>query len=91
MQSYHGEEVVDAINGSGFLSDFLVKTVTQVVSRISRDDQCFFVLRQQSGQTAASCGFTDSSFASHEDPVEGSLLDDVSEMTRVLGLHYKSV
>lgn len=61
------------------------------MGRISRDDQCFFVLREQGGETATVCGLADSSFASHKDPVESILLDDVCKVARVLCLHYKSV
>ncbi len=89
--SYHCEEVIDAIDWGGLFSDFLIKAVTKVVSRIGRNNECFFVLRNQSGKTAASSGLSYTSFTSDEDPVESSLFENIGEIAWILSLHYKLI
>jgi hypothetical protein len=66
---YHSEEIVYTVDWGWVFCYFLVETVAQVVSWVSRDYQCFFVLRKKSCQTTTGSGFTNTSFSSYKNPV----------------------
>ena len=77
---YHRVQVWDAIDGSGVFRDFLIETVAEIVSRISRYDKSFFTgLSLEGGQATAGGGFTNTSFSAYKNPMKGFLIENVLE------------
>lgn len=69
--NFHGKKILKAIDLCWLSAELLIKCITEVMCGISRDDQNILpVLAHLHGQTAGCGSFTNTTFSTHEDPLE---------------------
>lgn len=75
---YQCVEIGEAINESGRLGESLLKSITEIVSRVGGDDENGATnAGEKNRDNGATCGLADAAFASDEDPLESLLAEYV--------------
>lgn len=72
---YHGKEIGEAVNKGGGLGESLLKSITEIVGRVSGDDEHRGSnTSQMNCKNGATSGFTHPSFPANKYPFQGFLV-----------------
>jgi hypothetical protein len=73
----HGAQVREALNQAGLLPELLVEGIAEVVGWVRGDEEHgLAVLGHLDGERAGGCGLSYATFAAHENPAEGFLVEE---------------